>query len=462
MPITGQRLVGTFWDNTDNYVHDPDWNQSDDRSCKWKARMCVAPVWQVERDYNLPPGKLTPNMESMSASLADDPVTAYKRQAGQTNNLVVYWKIWSKMGVGDRLPGLDPSLRTRFGGYGDYVYLVVADGVDYPLNLQPEVIGTAGDQEIMKMIDWPIPFYGDNDWPCECLSFHRNFKSNYPLSHISFAIGEIQFMNWLVSMIATKLHTTSRDLLFLAKAVTDEVEAAFKRGGDLTTVKIALSGGQKLEDQAKYIQAPTMNTDIMNVVPMVMDMLDKRLGTNALLYGDSNGIFRSASEAEIKNTNSKSRIDAMAKEVNHMAANVAKKEFIAARTVLAPPDLVPIFGPQGTNLWGQFIAQADASQMFRQIQVRIEESSTRTPNRERLADNMSTAMTQLGPILSAHASATGDYTALNGLLSDWGRSLDLDTKPYQIKPPMMMPGMPAPGAAPAESLPSDTPVGGNT
>lgn len=462
MPLTGQKIVGSFFDSVDNYLHDPDMSIADDRSCKWQARLCIHPVWEVEADFGLQPGTLKGNLQSVSNAMqSGQHMWSYRAESNKTNDQFAYWKIWSKMGVGDRLPGLDQKMRQTMGRYGDYVFLVIADDVDYPLNLPPDFVGSSPDEEIMKRMQWPWPAYGDNDWPCTPLAFHQNFKANYPMSHIRFALGEIQFMNWMVSMIAQKINITHRDIIAVAASASDEIEKQIREGGDLSIIKFKSSQGIPLSEQVQFLQHPTMNTDIMKVIPLVTDMLEKRLGTGPLLYGESEGIFRSASEAEIKNNNSRSRIDSMAKDVANCSATIAKKEAIAARTVLGPNDIRPVFLEVGSALWGQYVATADATTIYRQLEYSVEESSVRRPNRERLASNLKDAVATLLPVLNAQAGQTGDFTAVNNLIRDWGKSVDLDTTGYALR--SIVPGSNPPQASPSppQTAPKQAPVGSN-
>ncbi len=138
---SNQKLVGSFFETIDNIVFDPDAERRMD--AKWMARRCCHPRWQVEQEYGLAPGSLKGIAESYDAqaSVSADENGDYNRKRGMTNDLVVYWKIYSKMGIGARMNGSIPTkFRDTLDKFGDYCLVVVAEGCPYPLNVPPDAI----------------------------------------------------------------------------------------------------------------------------------------------------------------------------------------------------------------------------------------------------------------------------------------------------------------------------------
>ena len=66
----GVKLAGSFQDSVYNLQMDPDAERRED--CKWIARRCVEPVWEVERSRGIPPGTIKANKESMGQQAAVD------------------------------------------------------------------------------------------------------------------------------------------------------------------------------------------------------------------------------------------------------------------------------------------------------------------------------------------------------------------------------------------------------
>jgi hypothetical protein len=83
------------------------------------------------------------------------------------------------------------------------------------------------------------------------------------------------------------------------------------------------------------------------------------------------------------------------------------------------------------------------------------------PNKQRDADNMAQAMQNVLPSLSSFAQNTGDFTAVNALLQDWAKTMDLDISKYLIQPPPPPPqGMPPQGGPPQGAPPPPMPPQG--
>jgi hypothetical protein len=133
----------------------------------------------------------------------------------------------------------------------------------------------------------------------------------------------------------------------------------------------------------------------------------------------------------------------MANKVEDAMTDVAKKEALAARWHITGRDVVNIMGKPMAFLWDQLIVSSDPADICHNLEYRIAADSVRKPNRQREADNMSQAMQNLFPNLWSYAAGTGDYSAVNSLLQDWAKSLDLDVTKYLIQPPP-----PQPQAAP--------------
>ena len=120
-------IVGSFYDSADNLLLDPDADEQED--CLWSARRCVHPLKDVAEQYGLEPDELKGHIES-NASIADDN-NKTKRKNGKTNDLIVYWKIYSKTGFGHTLKASLSNSKT-YSRLGKNCYIVVAEGVDYP------------------------------------------------------------------------------------------------------------------------------------------------------------------------------------------------------------------------------------------------------------------------------------------------------------------------------------------
>lgn len=438
------KMAGSFYDSVDNLLIDPDAETLAD--AKWIAKRCVHPVWQVEREYQLRQGELRGNVESydQQAALADDANGSYNRKRGLTNDLLVYWKIWSKMGIGARLSGVTGTIRETLDTFGDYCYLVICDSAMYPLNLPPHIQEKPGaDQDVLARIEWPTPFWADDEWPFTPIYFHSIPRCVWPMSHVKPGLGELKFINWVYSFVASKIRTTCRDFVVVKKGASEEIKRTILSGQDLELLEIDAEHGT-ISEVVQFLQHPHMQGDIFKVLQAIEYNFEKRVGLTELAYGMSTRQLRSASEAEIKGDQIKVRPDDMAQKVEDAMTAVARKEAITARWHLSAEDVLPSMGPIGAQYWAQLVMTAQPHEIFHQLEYRIEAGSARKPNRDRDAANMTQAIQTIFQPLWQYAMQLGDFGPVNKLIADWAKSIELDPEGYLLKPQPPPPPMPMP------------------
>lgn len=435
-PGTSFRVVKSAFDSSDNLFVDPDAPSL--AKATWIARRCVHPVWQVERDYGIAPGTLRGNQESQAiqSEIAGNDDSQFDRKRGLTNDLLVYWKIYSKMGVGGRLSGINKSFRGPLEMFGDYCYLVVAKDVPFPLNLPPDVQAQVGQEglpeQIFDRVAWPTPFWAHDGWPVSELDFHRVPNSPWPMSHLKAGLGELKFLNWAHSFLAGKVRNTCRDFIAIKKSVGEEIKTAILEGRDLTLLEIEEAHGT-ISELVQFLSHPEVNGDIWQVIAAVESNFDKRVGLNELMYGEQGQTqIRSAQEASIRNQNMSVRPDDMSKVVEAWMTEVAVKEAVCARYHLQSPDISPVLGELAGSLWDQFIASQDLNEVTRQLDYRIEAGSTKRPNKETQNAQMTEGMQVLLPVFQTYAQMTGDMMPMNNLIADWCKSRDLNPARYQL------------------------------
>ena len=453
------QMIGSFYDTVDNLCLDADAEVLED--CQWIARKCVLPVWEIERQYGLPAGYLKEKgtLESLRSQgeTTQNKDAAAERQKGKTNDLLPHWKIWSKMGMGERMTGMAPELSGQFDDFGDYCYLCVCDTVGHPLNIHPDVwdAAVAGDEQaaesMFQSCQWPIPFWADGEWPFTPFAFHWVPGSVWPMSHVKPGMGELKFLNWAMSFLATKIRTTCRDFICVVKAAGDEMVDKILNGRDFTVLTIDDVLGKTISEVVSFLQHPTFQQDIYRVIAEVAEVFDKRTGLSEILYGMQTTQSRSAADVQIRQQNASGRIDDMANAVEDALSRAARKEAMACRWLQSEKDLLPVLGPAATQTWMQVVASADLTQVARELAYRVEAGSARKPNKQTKVAQMNEAAQSLGPVLMA-AMAQGDVNPINSFIREWCLANEIAWEGFMLSPPMPMPS-PEDESAPDEKPP---------
>lgn len=434
----GTKLVGSFYKTVDDLVIDPDMPTRD--TATWVALRSCRPVWEVERKFGMPKGSLKGNQSSANLNAETDvhPDGQYLRAVGQTNDLLVYWEVYSKNGLGGRLKGVADWIRDPLESYGDYCYLAIADGIQSPLNIPQQVWdmqAQQGQQEILKRIQWPTPYWADGSWPFEALAFHEIPNDPWPMSHIAPGMGELKFLNWAYSYVAGKIRISSRDFIAILDEASDSLRATITHGADYEVIRLKGSHGKSINEIVQFLQHPGMNNDIWKVIEAVADQFEKRVGLTELMYGQSARQLRSAEEASIKSSQMSVRPDEMANKVEDWMSRVARKEALCARWHLQPQDVAPVMGPAGTQLWAQFITPVHPSQLLHSLEYRIEAGSVKKPNQERDAANAQQMAQMLMPFYQQLALTVGLVGPFNTLLEFLGKTINMKVDGMLIPQP---------------------------
>lgn len=452
------RMVGSYYDSVDNLLIDPDFDNMDDML--WCARRCVRPLEEVALEYQIPEDDLARHLDGNTEIKADNEPRNTKKKSGQTQRLVTYYKVWSKCGAGDRFKDAPKESRGVFDSIGKYCYLVICEGVDYPLNLPPSVMQEEIDpesgvpQSLMLRMAWPVPYYIDpGGWPFVPLAFHPKPGYAWPISHIKPAVAELRMLNWGMSFLASRIATSCETIIAVQKAADQEFKdqlLAPSEGG-FKIIELAELLGRRVEDVISTFQLPQVTKDLWDILTAVADQFAQRTGLTELAYGYTRNQFRSAAEATIKQENVSVRPDNMANDLEDAMSTLARREALAARWLLEPKDVAPVLGPMGAIAWEQHVAKRDLVSLTRDFLFRVEAGSARKPNKASRVEQMTLAIQTLGPILAPMASG-GVVEPFNALMRDWAMSLDIDATPYLIPAPPPPPeaplGLPPPPAGP--------------
>ena len=444
MPGSNRRLTGLFFDDQKNLWYDPDATSVDDAT--WIVKQEVKATWKVEREFGLKAGSLKSygNKESGTAYGESKGNTFGKdeRKKGKTQDLMTIYKVWSKMGCGTRLSGVNSDVKEALeDAVGDYAYIVVSEGVPYPLNAPSEKVWSEKDKEgIERMFRWPIPFWQDDKWPFVSLEFYRKPGSPYPIAPLAPGLGELAYLTVLTSHLANRVWSSSRDFIAILQSAANHCRATLESGGDLAIIELPQVLG-KISECVQFLQQPQLNPDAWRIREVITQEFEKRVGLNELLYGMNAGgtQSRTATDIEAKREMVSVRPDYMAKKVQTWMSEGADMEKAVTRWHIEAEDVKDLLGDVGSYLWTKHVTDEDPELVLREMRATIEAGSARKPNKARDAQNMNAILPVLTQMLDGHANVTSDTNPLNTLISLWGDAIDQDTSGL-----MMGPRSPAP------------------
>jgi len=464
-PGSNVKMAGSFFDSIDNLTWDPDADEYED--IRWAARKRVQPVDEVAAKFGLSVDDLKGHAESYSSRVNEDQ-RGYKTQkrAGKTADLICYWEVYSKIGFGDRLKDSDKDLRGKFESMGPNCYIVVAEGVDFPLNcppkmLQEEVDETGIPQQLFVNTQWPIPFWAEpNGWPFTLLAWHGKPGYSWPVSLIRPGIGELRFINWAMSFLATRIAASSQVLIGVSKAADENLKSKLleKSEGGFKIVEISEAIGRSVNDVISVFQLPAVTEDLYKIIAEVTSLFDRRVGLTELIYGMTRNQFRSAAEANVKAEQISVRPDDYANTLEDALSDVARKEALLARWLIQPQDVAPLMGPMAAQAWQMHVQQENPDAIVREYDYRVEAGSARKPNIATKTENLNNLMQVMMPVAQGMLQA-GKPELFNTLMAKWGEVNQMDVADFAIPPPPPPPPGPPPGA-PQEGPPQEQPPQG--
>jgi hypothetical protein len=437
------RYPRSVYMSCDDLLKDPDATYDED--VQWIAIRNVQPVNKVEERFGHPSGTLKGHMQSLESQAAMRAASANGDLYGSNNashDLIEYWEIYSKNGFGDRLrtnshrlihTDIDASV------FGDFAYIVVANGVPFPLNLPTAVIGREDPRVTYLRAQWPIPFWADigcgNGWPVSELAFYRDPNSVWPISLIQPAIGEIRFVNWCMSFLADKVASSCTTYLGVLKDAAEDIRRQLESpSSPYRMIEISRLAGKSINEIISFIQAPEFPQHIWAMIAHVMEIIDKKTGLTELLHGLTSRQMRSATEADVRQQNIQIRPDDMATRVEDWLAQTAMKEAEAACWLNRYEDWEGPLGPQAAQVMVQYTESQDFDRVVRDYDYRIAADSARKPNKAQKLQNLYELGQVALPTIQQFAMA-GMVAPWNAFMEDVCELLNLDPRRYQVQLP---------------------------
>jgi len=452
----GVNLVGSFFDTVDHLLVDPDMETW--RDVRWISRLCVSGVDELASRYGVSAAELRSKSTGKSwFEFGDD---THRREKGELESesggdLVVYQKVFSRMGLG-RLKNLDDRVRRVLEGLGEHIYLVLAQGYDYPLNLPPtlieavieaedavaadpedeEALQTLNDamQQIQMAVAWPIPTWKDGRFPVQMFYFHTIPNSIWPMAHIRPGMPQLKWLAYSMNHLADRAQHSSRMIFGLKEGLEEENKRKLESGDPITVVKVS-EGSGRIEDYLSVLQLPqTGAAELMRVTAEIQDSFEKATGLTEMSYGTLGG-SRSAAESNFRQSALNVRPDDMANKVEEAMTGEARLEALASAWLLEGSDVAALLGEDAGQLWTELVEPLSLDQLVLELDFRIEAGSARKPNRETQVSAMNETMQVVGPMVSQLVSM-GQPGPWNALIQEWARVNEItDVERFLVPPP---------------------------
>jgi hypothetical protein len=442
----GDRLmVGSFYHSSRYLLIDPDAEESIDNAW-WIALELTHPRWYVERRHGYVPGALRKyaNMESQEAQAERhrDIDSMGERNRGEANDLITYYRIYSRSGPGLRHMAPDnpqvvgKEVRKKLSQCGDFCYLEYVPGMPFPLNLPPEQFKKMKPEEVAVRLRWPTPHWKDGKWPVTVLDFYPKLHSVWPIAPLGPGLGELKAINLIMSHFCGRVWNTLRDFPVGHSSVKKTLEKALHSGVDLTPIWV--EGDIDIDKVVGWLQHPETRLDVQKLLAWLFELFDKRTGLSELVYGmQGKSQERTATGAQIKQQNLQVRPDHMASKVESFMTDVALREALAVRWHIEGQHVVDIFGQLGAQAWDTFIVKSPVERTIYDIDYRIEAGTAKKPNRDREVANINEAMPFMIPAMQAREQMTMDFQPLNNFFRRWGKTVEMDVEGmlHQNPPP---------------------------
>ncbi len=433
-PASDRTLTGGFRKPPEDMIYDPDFKTAG--QCKWLALRHLDPHWEVEKRFKLPANSLKnkSRLESswhFAETMGRGDKASGDRQSGKTNDLVVWYEIWSKMGVGTRMTGIPDSVKGPLEELvGDYAYICICPDCPYPLNCTADSIRNGASTELVRQcFEWPVPLWTDSRWPVNQLVFYEDPDSPYGVPPLSPALGELKAINAIVSWLVNRTWQSSRQMWAVLGQYHDDMKKVLDEGDDQSVFAIPPGASDDIKKIVQLVEMKEVNKDTWQVLELLSSAFDKRTGlTEAGAYGMNEGGTQSRTAEDVKSKQKAFgvRPEYMQKKVVAWQSELASVEAILAWMFVKGKDTVGLFGKTGSALWDQYIANADHEEIVRELRFDVAASSVRRPNRERDIDNYNEFLGRWLPLLQNYGELNGNYTPSNEAMKKWGDLHDME------------------------------------
>jgi hypothetical protein len=338
-----ENIIASMWDSVRDMMLDADATCQEEQKRLWRRRCMprkVAIEMYPEFAETFAKVPLSKSRNDQDGRLAwETPNNA------DSSQLITWWELWTTypLSIYDKGESMIKQAEQEGIQFGTHPqkHLMTDDGL---------YIGST---------DWEVPFYLDDEWPCTMLGFFNDQDSLYPVSPLQDGIGFQRGMNWLVTLMMGKYRFTSRTALAIkttnGQGLTNTDQDKLLIGNDIEALKITVNGeGLKLSD---FVEQFNWSQDYLQHGMAFLQLMEKQYeratGLSDILFsGEGSTQSRSATDAQMRDTRSMSRVNDMQQQVVDWQDKVARKEALAGRFLMGPQNIGTVLGDLAANDWG--------------------------------------------------------------------------------------------------------------
>lgn len=440
-PGAGRRITGLKHLGLRHFFIDPDCKECTLDSAKYIMITRREAWWDVEKKFGLPSGMMRDRATSISETNRTGSVSIVggsdTNTANQSKDMVEYVEVYSKMGLGAQCVSYDAVTHALDGVVGKYVYLALCPGVPHPLNVPPDAtLASLSDEEIRERFRWKTPHWRSKRWPVAILDVHPLPNSPYPLPVFSQVIGELVALNVLSSILVTRAHATTQEIIAVLGEYEQAVKTTIASGESPAFVKIMADTGRSINDVVGFLQRPDLTNSLMEGIRWLQETIDKKTGLVPHQYAVQQGPqSRSAADVQLRDEKASIRPEHMRRQIAEWQTIAAQLELTEMVNHLTGEDVKPMIGDLASQAWDLLVAAADKDTVVFDMQCSVEAADMERPNKPRQADILQSLSNIILPALDRYGQTYGNYEPFNKYIGAIGHLMEIDTEEFALPPP---------------------------
>lgn len=351
------------YDSVDGLICDSD-------SRHWKQQNFIArerceSIYSTAERFGIPAEELRGKYSSslatgekpFSDSTENTGASLIPRQDDREKDVCVYYEVYSRMGIGHHMREAPDSLKElgpALSELGNNCFLVIMEGMGYPLNLPPHQLGETPDiGDLKRRLAWPIPFHADavtDPWPCVKLDFMSNSNDPWATSPLEGSLPLLAFIDHAYNYLLNRCKTTCRNLFLASKTLKESIIKGIAGGQDLEFIFVDGQPGVEFDKLLKAFEFPKFSRELLLLVDKVERAFELSAGMDPRLYGAQAGSQdRSATATRARESRLSSRPDDFADCVRDWNSRIAAKEALATRLYVGE-NISDFFGEQSREV----------------------------------------------------------------------------------------------------------------